>query len=217
MMKNKIIIISFLFFLLFINANKLEAIVYDCKKEDENKLLELANLIDVTFYEEEGNLNLMVNNIYDNFIVIDRNTQIGYKGYDTENIIIYNIDRTKEINLSVISNMSNCYNKVIRTIKKEVPKYNPYYDTSICSGMNGYPLCDKYYPHGYTEEQFNSIVKSAKVNYDKIYYNKTSLTNAENILNFLSENYLLITIPTIILGTGGIVLLKLKENQRLKL
>ena len=216
-MKKKILIITLMIYVFFAHIDEAQTMSYDCLKEDKDKLIELAKVINVDFYEENGSINARVNNIYKYFFIVDQANNKTYKGFDFDKIIIKDVGDKKKINLSIYSDMSSCNKEKILNIEVPVPIANKFYEHDVCKNINMHLFCDKYYDNNLNESQFVQLVNQYKKKYIINEYRYNELSTTEVILEFLSNYYLIITIPLILFCTMGIILLNIKESKSKKL
>lgn len=98
---------------------------------------------------EGGNYKLTFSNMNYNIYAKDKETGTIYKGQDENNVneivtadTVYQGGKARTIEYYTIDGY--CSTDVIYTIKLNIPKYNIYYNTDTCSGINNYEFCNQY-------------------------------------------------------------------------
>lgn len=110
--------------------------------------------------------------------------------------------------LNFYSNMSDCKDLLIKTVKYTSPKYNLYFDYDICSENKDYEYCE---PFANTD---NITVKELEKGINE-YKKELSMTTTDKILRFIKNNYYFVLIP--ILGIGGVftyLIIKTKRSKK---
>ena len=208
----KIIIIFVL--MLLIPAVKVKA--YYCNYLDVANYKKIAYNVNYMYEYVEKNgeitFNVTLVNLNKDIYFIDTTTgkkhtftnpEITLTGYNDGEIIKYNF----------YANDIYCDGSIINTLIVSLPKYNPYYNDKECEGIENFSLCQKWYSHNLTYEQFlKKIGEYKKENNTE----EEIIKNVENdwrmfIIEFL-VNYYYILIIIIVLCFFGIYYINKKEN-----
>ena len=185
----KIYILVFALFTCLIAAKEMYAV---CKEEADNISYDIIYVdnedeglkIKTIIYDIDENLYIKVKNDYDNqeatYTSSDFN-DYGYITYQNPNVF-----KNVNFTINVYSNDETCSNEVLRTIKYNTNKYNPYSVNDVCDGYeNKIDLCASFYDvDNMTEEEFVNKVKDYK--FDK------------SILGYIKRYYLYVLIPFLI-------------------
>ncbi len=206
-MKSKIIVVLLMGFILCF-PNSVEAVNY-CTNDTVKTFKSLTNNINVDYgYKMENNIpifTIRLTNVDSRFEVYDVvnkktynpvNNEViieGYKDnasyqfniYTTEVYLKYKmatvagINGPEQIEILVESNDLNCDDRYLGKLSVNVPKYNKYSNLEVCNGKESYELCDSWYSHNYSEEEFIEKVESYKI-----------IEDEENIEEITNDSFL---------------------------
>ncbi len=96
-----------------------------------------------------GNFRLTFSNMNYNIYAKDRETGIVFQRQDETNdneimttSTLFQGGKTRIIDYYTIDGM--CDEDIVYTINLNIPKYNIYYNTEVCSGISNYEYCEQY-------------------------------------------------------------------------
>lgn len=215
-MKTKYIIFSILMFL-FITPSANASI---CGKSDLLRVKGDANSVTINYElvpgDEFGNISglfdLKINGITDDLIIIEQTSGRTYTSKSNVNGVI-TIENVSGENFIFKLYYQKCDNKLMRTIRLNLPKYNYYSNNKLCEGISEEELdiCGKWYQGELNDDIFKQKIEE----YQKSLEEKKQQEEKENtifkqIVDFLLDYYLyiIITIVIIVIITMMIVLRK---------
>ena len=212
--------ILFLIITLFFFCN-VQALTYGgCDSSKISRLKSLVTNVNITYdYHMEGDyprFDLTLTNITPDMYFYDNITRRNYYYSDTNNgeITIYGYN-VNSGNLKFYSNLGECPGIKLGTKYYNFPKYNPYYNSSICSDIPNYNLCQKWADVNYSYSEFEKKVLEYKQEQLKeeekveIEYQKTLI---DSIIEFY-VNYYYIILGLIIVVCGTIIFIKSRNNK----
>lgn len=198
-MKNLKYILLLLFFIIYPTTTKAAICSNSKKVELQNMAKNISNVYE---YVEGSNssFNLIISNMNSNLYLKEINLNQNYF-YNGGDIIIYNLEGGKQYKFNIYSNTDECTSSVIYTIYANLPYYNPYYNDSLCSGIENYKFCKKFVNMQLDYDTFQKSVLAYKES-----LNKKNDSNEDIIknkwLNSLLELYIntyYIVLPFIII------------------
>ena len=179
----------------FIIANNVDA--NSCDYVEISRLKNVASNIDFTYsYVYDSNLDdvkftITIQNIEENIIITDINKgSVVYNYNGNSSLVLNDYDDGRRYQFEINTDTTDCLNKKLLTRYIELPKYNKYYNDEVCFSVSSYYMCQMWYQHELTKEQF----------YEKINIYKESLKNEDNnpsedknpidsIVDILIDNY----------------------------
>lgn len=118
-----------------------------CTAEQISRLKVLATYINTTYdYVEQDNyvnFDVTLHNISNDLVI--KNPFNG-GNYNTANgeVTIKNMNPSKIISVSILSNLNDCKNEIISTKYITTPKFNKYYSDPLCKGNETKTICQKW-------------------------------------------------------------------------
>lgn len=108
---------------------------------------------------------------------------------------------------------SYCKNNYIYTIRIQLPTYNPYYKSELCTGIENYSLCQKWSTHNLTYEKFSSKIEEYKnsLKKDEEVIEKTK-TFLDYFVEYLLKYYFILLIIIILGCSYGIYKINKKSD-----
>lgn len=220
-MKKNIFLAVLLF---FININ-ISALTYGgCEYSDVSRMKSLVNNVNVYYdYRIENNtayFDVTLTNIMPGMRFIDSYNDKTYYYSDTNNgeIIITGYD-SQSGNYRFYFDNSNCPNVKLGTKYYNFPYYNAYYESSECSDIQEFSLCQKWVNSYYSYDMFHKIVTEykEKKNIEQIDNETEEDVNGlfDAIIDFYAKYYYLILIP--IIAICGLVIIIDRRKSRFKL
>lgn len=230
----KFLMLLFGFFVFIVLPFKAEAI--ECSIEQINRFKKWANNVELKYsYMEEGleylnedeeievarnMFSITANNLIPGLILMDE-THFNIFAYDSSlpnssSIAHEGYRGGEKYSFAFYINMPGpCHEKLIMKKTIEIPKYNFYSENDLCKGVEEFQLCQKWYQGNipsldYFVDAVNEYKKSLSDN-DVVTTNNTIW---EQVTNFLIKYYNYILSVIIVLGTGGIIVLKIRERKR---
>lgn len=152
-------------------------------------------------------------NVSDSIYLKDSNNTIY------TNLKIENLKPGSRISVNVYaSNKTYCEGYKSSTIIINVPYYNPYFDSELCSGYENYSLCKEHVSVTLTKEEFieklNKYKKSLEKEEEEI-VEEPIIEDENNIIDFMLEyRYTILIIITLIVSTIIIIKLVINEKKR---
>lgn len=197
-------IISFLFLLPF------SVMAYECNEMQISRYKQLASHIQTTFEYEETNdgltFDILFHNVNIDFEIVDYYTYDSLVIYENNNsgiVVAPTYLPGKTYKFSVLNNNRLCDSEIIRQITVTTPNYNKYYKDSVCSGVSGFELCQKWANIGSMSydnfiknvNEYKELSKSDEVVPNEVENNST----VDIIRNFIAKYYVYIIIVILII------------------
>ncbi len=168
------------------------------------KIYNVTSELSVGVIGDDGSYTVDVNNMNDEGVIVLRTK-------DTSKV--------KNYTFNIYSKSASCSNKLLRTIKLTVPKYNQYSGRAACDDIPQYYLCHQFINFDVDGANFLSNVESykakleknkiANANEDK---DKTSIT-AQKVLKKVSDNKFAIIGGILVIGVVVTVLILRRRNS----
>lgn len=149
--------------------------------------------------------------IEDESLIASNNNKSEFSFSDTQNgyleLKLYNLNEFKNLSFAIYSANPNCNTKIMN-LHVKVPRYNEYYATGMCQGIQDYKYC---------QEFLYSNISSSKI-VDKITAYKRSLnTSANNKKNNSIMKPIVIILSVVVCGflilAGTLVMLKKRRKK----
>ena len=216
MRKLLFIVTLFLLNISFVCAECSDEDISRLKKESQNIEIkyELQENVEGEFGIETAVFDLIISNIGDGFVVRD-----DYYNYDFSSA---DIDSNGNIRLKAYVDgehefeiYSTQCDKLLRTEKIDIPRFNPYSEDPLCDGISGEELdvCDVWYKYELDYDTFKDKVekyKNGKVTNDDDVKDENIF---ENITSFLMDNLLYILVSvTLVIAILVIIIVKRKRS-----
>jgi len=149
-------------FVLFIILFPINSKALLCSNKEKVKFQELAKNITTTYdYVEENNqvtFNIIFSNIPEGFRIYDYNNKTEH-GYFAREMLLSGFKPGTSYRFDYYTNDVLCQYDNLYTSYINLPHYNPYYNDSICEGLN-YKYCNKWQKIDMTYEEFiNDVTK----------------------------------------------------------
>ena len=191
---------------------------YYCDYEDYNiaqkKASNVSSFVDYEMVNDEAIFTITIYNIKEFQTIKDVKNNKSYT-YNGKEYIKINVTNPGTYTFEVYSSENYCDDNYLNKIFVEIPTYNKYYKDELCSGIESYKYCQKWFSTKISYDQFKKAVLDYKksINED----NKSNTDDYKSIYEYILEfylNYWFIILPTIIvLGIVGIILKKKQENK----
>lgn len=217
-MKKKIIL---LFIMVFITKLDIKALTYGgCDYSSISRLKSLVTNINISydyyFIDNTPYFNVTLNNITQDMSFIDTLTNKTYTYYDTNSGEITITGYTGDSgSYKFYSNLGECQGISIGTKYYKFPSYNRYYNTSLCSDIPNYSLCQKWVSVDYSYEKFESLIneyKNKKPEENPV----ISIDHNKNIFDMIVDfyvNYYYYILISIIVICSSIIIVKRRNNK----
>ena len=147
---------------------------------------------------------------------------VDMKNMNSDGVIVLRSKDTKTIKnytFNVYSKSANCSNKILRTIKLTVPKYNQYSSRSACDDIPQYYLCHQFINFDVDASNFISNIENYKEKLKKKQIvdnnkkdDKTSVAT-QKILKSVSDNKFTIIGGILVIGVVITVLILRRRNS----
>lgn len=181
-----------------------------CSNENKVKFQTLASNITTsyTYTEENGTVSfqIILSNITEGLIVKDIKNKVTYP-YRGSELVIPNLNQDTSYRFDIYTSDLNCNLDLLYSHYVTTPSYNPYYKDEVCTGMETYPICQKWTKVTLTYEEFKQKVESLKQTEEEpIPVPEEEVT--KGIYDYLLEFYLdyyYIVLPVFI--AGGIIII----------
>ena len=163
-MKNfKYVLLSII---LFIICPKVKADL--CDDKDKINYQSLAKNISGTYeYVPESNtFNIIFTNVDSTLYFKELNTG-GIYGYTGNEMVLFNFIPGNSYKFGVYTSNYECRNDKMYTIYLTLPFYNPYYQDSLCEGIENYKYCSKFISKFITYEEFKNNIEQYKKSSEK--------------------------------------------------
>lgn len=209
-MKKRIIIpLLLLFFMIPIHV---KASIF-CTFETKAYLKSLASNINMSYdyviSNDKAIFSITFTNVYKDFILVDKTNNKTYypdTTKDLSEIKIEGYESGKTYTFQIYTTVTDCDDEILITLYANLPYYNSFYDLDVCSGLDSYDLCSRWYNHGLTKEKFIETVEKYK---ESLKEEKKDDDNSDDsklpyILEFYLKYYYII-LPIIILGGGYVI------------
>lgn len=159
MNKFKILIFSFVLFVIFPSSSK----ALFCDYSELSRLKKIANNVDLIYYFNEDDeiktFSFEFNNLDESIYIKDvyNNKEYLYKG---RMLNLGNYESGKRYVFEINTIKTDCPNKNLLTLSITLPKYNPYYLDKVCE--DGISICDKWSDHKLSYSDFIKKVEKLK-------------------------------------------------------
>ncbi|MDD4036074.1 MAG: hypothetical protein PHS45_01965 [Bacilli bacterium] len=208
-----------------------------CTLERLNELKKWSNISEINYFyfkdglmienENEGEFELFKNRFQievtnlteDFYAVVDNTNRIFSYDIDSNEPSVSRIDGFiggHSYTLSFYANTNDACNGYLLTQRVvNLPKYNLYSESDLCTGIEEFELCNLWYQGKIVDvDYFTSKVveyKNAKT-VDETEVNQVQ-GKWNSIITFIINNYNLLLLSIIVLGTSGIIVIKLLRRR----
>ena len=211
-----VIIISFMFIPSRVSASF-------CDYTELARLKNIASNINMSYNYSEKNEDAIFNITFSNFKegikMIDATNNLTYR-YDVNKQFEFTLDGYndgKTYRFDIYAENTECESAKLLSLYANLPFYNKYYVNPICDEIESYNLCQKWYQHGLSNEEFIKRVKDYKTSLTiKHNENKTNTSQYIYISDFLAKYYYYFLLTIIIGGIYSISRLTKKDDFDLK-
>ena len=199
MMKRLIFLFMFLF-ILPLNANALV-----CDNKQEVKYQQLAQNISYSYdYKEENNkvsFSITFTNVKEKLYLKNLDTNQVHK-YTGSEIVIGNIVDGKSYKYGAYTSELGCNGIKLFTYYINIPFYNPYYNDSLCKGVEEFKYCNKWFNKRISYEEFSKNVNEYKQSLEKeeVVDKEISINSFFDVLFNFYLKYYYIILPLIIIS-----------------
>ncbi len=187
-----------------------------CTNDEKVKYQTLARNIttNYTYTEENGTVKFQItlSNIQYGFSIVDVKNKVTYP-YKGSEIIIPNLEEGTSYRFDVYTDDLYCGTNSLYSHYVTLPSYNPYYQDSVCVGMESYPICQKWTKMTLSYEDFKVKVESLKKVEEKPIEKPSTHKNVYDYLLEFYLQYYYIILPTFIIGGIGIIYFYNKKND----
>jgi hypothetical protein len=181
-------------FLFFIMMN---FVVYDnvsayCDYTELANMKKLASNISISYdYKYNSDLDDVVfdvtlNNLSEGIIVEDY-LGVKYPYADNKTLVLSNYNDGVKYKFAFTTDRTSCLNKSLMTTYVNLPKYNSYYNDTVCDKLKDYYMCQMWYQHDLTKKEFDKKINE----YLKVIDEKEDKDDdiAATIIDFIMDNY----------------------------
>lgn len=154
-------VISFLFSINNLSANT-------CDYVEMARLKSVASNLDITYtYTYNADLDdvkfkINIENIKENIIIKDVAKGTMYTFNGNTNLELSGYDDNKKYQFDIYTDTTECSNKTLLTRYIYLPKYNQYYNDDVCGSVSDYYMCQMWYQHELSKEEFYSKLNEYK-------------------------------------------------------
>lgn len=199
-----------------------------CTQEEQLRLRQLASATNITFEfyhhvgieEDYKGYKVSINNFTNDFYVYDREKG-AYFEYDGDSV------STSEGFIGGIYNLpfyaakgSTCEGYLILTKQVKLIPYNYYSENPLCAEYRDFELCKEFTSLTVSSDdefkaRLNAYIKGLKKDGKDNPIEKTTeqKTIWDNIIKFLTNNYMIFLIAIIVLGTTGIIVIQTTKRR----
>lgn len=206
--------ICILFLLLFIPTYEVDA---KCMYSDIARLKKIASNVNFSYVykikADDAIFNVTLTNLTKDIYFVDMTNEKVYKN-KTGEYTLKNYKSGSTVVYNFYSTNVECSDNVLYTIRISLPKYNEYYNNSICNDAREYSLCQKWSSHNLDYSTFLEKVSQYKIEKQK--QEELQKQEVDNdslfhyIIIFLTNYYYIILI---VLG-GTISIIAYVKNKR---
>lgn len=161
-----------------------------CSDKEKVKFQELAKNITTTYSYVESNeqvtFNITFSNIPEGFRIYDYANKKEYP-YTASEITLTGYKDGKSYRFDYYTNDILCQYSRLYSSYINLPFYNPYYNDSICSGIN-YKYCNKWQKNNMTYEEFIKDVADYKKSLELS--SDISTEEVKGLFDYISEFYI---------------------------
>ncbi|MBQ9072509.1 MAG: hypothetical protein IJY25_05080 [Bacilli bacterium] len=185
-----------------------------------SRLKSLVTNVNTTYdYHMENNtpvFDLTITNVTSDMYFVDSITDRTYYYSDTNNgeITIYGYNVSSG-NLRFYSNVGECYGVKLGTKYYNFPKYNIYYNNSLCSDIPNFSLCQKWIDVNYSYSEFKKLVleyKNKQIDQEEQIQVEYQKGLFDKLIEFY-VNYYYIILGLIIIVCGIVIFIKSRNNK----
>lgn len=141
-----------------------------CSVENKARLKQLVSNVNISYeYEMVGNnpvFTVKLNNVGPELYFIDKNGNANY-GNSNGEFVLNNYYNGQTYDFKFYGT-TDCSNEEVGRLYVTLPKYNPYYNLSVCDDAKEYKLCQKWVSHSLNRKQFVEEVNKYKQEISKI-------------------------------------------------
>lgn len=188
-----------------------------CSDKDKVYFQELAKNITTTYsYVEENNqaiFNITFSNIPEGFRIYDYTNKKEY-GYTASEITLGGYQAGSSYRFDYYTNDILCQYSRLYSSYINLPFYNPYYNDSVCNGLN-YKYCNKWQKINMNYEEFLNDVNNYKksLELDKKEENIEEIKGFfDNVIDFYTKYYYIILPIFIIIAISYIIYYNKKQD-----
>ena len=171
-MKKKIFLI--LIMVLFLKFTNIYALTYNgCDYSDISRIKSLVTNINISYdykiIDNRAYFDVTITNMFPDAYFVDSSNSKTYTYNDTNDgeITIYNY-QVSSGSYKFYSALDTCYGTSLGTKYYKFPTYNIYYNSSICSDVPNFSLCQKWANVNYSSNEFERLVNEYKEKLNKI-------------------------------------------------
>lgn len=194
-MKNLKYILLLLFFIIYPTTTKAAI----CSDSEIVELQNVAKNISTSYdyVEENGNVhfNVTFTNMNPSVYLVDSSSKQRYY-YSNNEFTIGGLQQGSSYKFNVYANKDYCVDYLVYTIYVNLPYYNPYYNDSLCSGIESYKFCKKFVNIQLDYDTFQKSVLAYK----------ESLNKKDNSNEDISKNKWLNSLLELYINTYYIIL-----------
>lgn len=197
---------------------------YSCDYDISTNLKQLATNIDYTYdytiTNDDAFFYLTFTNVYKDLYLVNKTTNERYypdANQDMSTIRIGPLNDGTAYEMVVYTNSYgsyyDCRNISLYSFYITTPTFNPYYQLDICKGYESYKLCNIWYNHGLTKEQFLTSMTNYIASLNKTDDNPSDEDKDQDntVIKWYLSNYYYI-LPAIIIVGGYIIYADRKNN-----
>ena len=186
------------FFLSLIPIKNVQA---KCMYSDIAELKKIAANVNYSYeyniVENEALFNITLTNLTTDIYFVDETTNKIYKNKAAE-ITLKNYASGETIIYKFYPSNSDCSSTNLYTIRITLPKYNKYYNNSVCNGATEYSLCQRWSSHNLDYSSFVEKVSQYKLNKQEQQQALSKEVDNDSLFHyiilFLTEYYYIILI-----------------------
>ncbi len=225
-MKYRFFIIPILVFVLLFACPKVYA-TDDCDYAEQNRLNALASNVKASYSvseEPEVYFTININNLTSEVYAMVKSsedkeyTEYKYSEENGGNISFTSSEIYKKVDFSILIYAYNpyCDRNELRTITITTPRYNPYYNYSICSDVRDFYLCQKWSDFEISYDELVNRVNDYKesLKEDDVKEEETKDSLVKQVIDFVSKHYIYFVSGAGVIAVTLSVVLIIKRKRR---
>lgn len=206
------------FLLLFSLSFKVNA--YYCDYEYYNglqkKALNVNIMTDYEIIDDKAFFTITIYNMKEDQYIINTKNNARYN-YNSTGLVEIQVNQPGIYSFEVYSNDNYCNKNYLNKLVAEIPTYNKYYKDKLCTGIESFKYCQRWFSTPITYEEFKKGIIEYKNRFEEeIIVEEEYKSIGDYILEFYLK-YWYILLPSIIVVCLLGIYLKLKQENKFKL
>jgi hypothetical protein len=174
-----------------------------CSNSEKVSYQNLAKNISTSYeyVEGTGTFNIIFTNVSSNLYIRNIKTEVDYP-YTNSEMVLSNFKSGNSYKFGIYTSDFNCRNEILYTFYITLPYYNPYYQDTLCSGIENYKYCKKFLTNSITYNEFVKNVNSYRDSLNETTTDIEEVSSSNSYLDYFIDFYLdyyYIILPLIII------------------